>query len=410
MARKTFKQWLRALFVGPIGYLDYYNPNNIDYGVTVTHDTALRFTAVYAAIKLLAENIAALPKSVKKDTEQGFISEWSHPVYKLLADSPNGYTDSYAFWFMTIANLNGYGNAYALIEWDERGYPRALHQLHPDYVMIGFDRGEKVYKVRHPLPQFRFLNGVYEDWQMLHFMLYTYDGIKGIDPIAYNASAIGRGIAAQSFSADYYKKGGQIKGVLETDNSLDDETYDSWMKHYRASANNFETPLLEYGIKYKQIGITPIAAQLIQSETLSIQDIARTFNVPPHLLAELSHATFSNIEQQNIFFGKYSLRPITKRLEVQLERKLFLPREREQYSVKFDLRGLMRGDDAARATYYTQGINAGWLTRNEARDLEEMVRLEGLDVPLQPLNMVEAGTQLTTDDDNDDDNNNDNNA
>ena len=136
-------------------------------------------------------------------------------------------------------------------------------------------------------------------------------------------------------------------------------------------------------------GISPIAAQLIQTETLSIDDIARIFCIPPHLLAELTHATFSNIEQQNIFFGEFSLRPVCKRIEVQLERKLFLDREQGNYSVKFDLRVLMRGDSKTRADYYKSGIDAGWMTPNEARRMEEMRTLPGLDAPRMPLNYVQ---------------------
>ena len=165
------------------------------------------------------------------------------------------------------------------------------------------------------------------------------------------------------------------------------------MEHYKDAARNFETPLLEYGIKYKNISISPVAAQTINSEILSIQDIARIFSLPPHLLAELTHATFSNIEQQNIFFSQYSLRPLCKRLETQLENKLFADFEQAEYSVKFDLRGIMRGDDAARSQYYEKAILAGWMTPNEARQLEQMVMLDGLDKPRMPLNYVEVGSE-----------------
>jgi HK97 family phage portal protein len=178
---------------------------------------------------------------------------------------------------------------------------------------------------------------------------------------------------------------------MEMEGSLGDDAYEQFMKHYHAAAGNFETPLLEYGIKYKDVGISPVAAQLLQTETLSIDDIARIFCIPPHLLAELSHATFSNIEQQNIFFGEFSLRPICKRIEVQLESKLFTEAERGRYSVKFDLRGLMRGDAVARANYYSSGINAGWMTPNEARRQEEMRALPGLDAPRMPMNFVQIG-------------------
>ena len=154
--------------------------------------------------------------------------------------------------------------------------------------------------------------------------------------------------------------------------------------------------LLEYGFKYKAINLSPEASQLIQAKVFSIDDIARIFCIPPHMLAELSHATFSNIEQQNIFFGEYSLRPLCKRLEKQLELKLFTDKERGKFHVKFDLNGLMRGDAQARAVFYEKGINAGWMTPNEAREFEGMKRLEGLDEPRIPLNYTTVGNDTNT--------------
>ena len=377
-----------------IGYIPehqgfYSAVNDVDFGVTVTEDAALRFTAVYAAIKLLAENIASLPKSVKLKTDAGF-DDTDHPAARLLKIAPNGYMDPFTFWFSQLSRLLGTGNLYAVIE-RKNGKPVALHPLNPDWVTVKFDKGVKGYQVGPVDPAFDFLKGMYLEHEMIHVMLFTRDGLTGIDPIAYNAAAIGRGIATNKFSGDFYRRGGQIKGVMETDRELGDEAYAKFMKHYSAAAGNFSTPLLEYGIKYKEIGLSPIAAQLIQTETLSIDDIARIFGIPPHLLAELSHATFSNIEQQNIFFGEFSLRPICKRIEVQLESKLFNENERGRYSIKFDLKGLMRGAAEARANYYNSGINAGWMTPNEARALEEMKALPGLDAPRMPMNYVQIG-------------------
>ena len=388
--RKSLRARLRSLFIGPMSeYIGASSVNDLDFGVTVNHDSALRFTAVFAAIKLLSENIAALPKTVKVVTERGAIPATGHPVFSLLHGSPNEYTDTFTFWFQIVSSLLGWGNAFAVVEY-KKGAPVALHQVSPAVVKVTFVNGKKAFTVNDPNPDRKWLNKTYLNWEMLHFMYFSLDGIYGIDPITWNATAIGRGIAAQKLSAEFYKKGGNIKAVLETDNSLGDQAYEAFLKHYKDAAQNFETPLLEYGIKYKNISISPVAAQLINSETLSIQDIARIFSVPPHLLAELSHATFSNIEQQNIFFSTYSLRPLCKRLEQQIENKL-LSDENKEYSVKFDLKGMMRGDDAARSQYYEKGINAGWMTPNEARELEELPLLDGLDKPRIPLNYVEVG-------------------
>lgn len=392
--RKGLKAALRSWLLGPTSmlgsYAGLYN-NGIDAGVTVNTETALRFTAVFAAIKLLSENIAGLPKSVMIRTDDGGYKPASgHPAQVLLYDRPNAYTDVFTFWFCLLAWLLGKGNAYALISY-EKGKPVALHQLNPDWVKVAFVEGQKMFIVKAGDPDFKFLDGTYLDNEMLHFMLFSLNGLIGIDPITYNAAAIGEGIAAQKFTADFFRTGGAIKGTLETEQALGDDDYDRFMAHWKATAQNGSTPLLEYGFKYKAINLSPEASQLIQSKIFSINDIARIFSIPPHMLAELSHATFSNIEQQNIFFGEYSLRPICKRLEKQLELKLFTGAERGKYHVKFDLNGLMRGDASARAVFYEKGINAGWMTPNEAREFEGLRLLPGLDEPRIPLNYTTVG-------------------
>ena len=409
MARKTVNHkyhmtWgerLRKLIVGKISDWDgVISSNTIDYGVNVNADAALKFTAVFAAVKILSENIASLPKTVTETTEDGDIPASNHPAARLLS-KPNEYTDPFAFWFAVLAIALTKGNAILKIEFSPAsGLPVALHILNVDCCRIILDKGHKTYVYNDPDPDMQWLNGTYLDSEVVHIMFFTLDGISGVDPITYNASAIGRGIATGRFSADFYRKGGQIKGTLETDQHMSEEEYKNFIRHYRKSAQNFETPVLEYGLKYKAIGITPIAAQLIQSETLSIQDIARMYSIPPHLLAELSHATFSNIEQQNIFFGEYSLRPLCKRIEVQLEDKLVAEKDRGRYNIKFDLRGMMRGDASARANYYASGISNGWMTPNEARAHEGMKKLPGLDnarVPLNYATVTEDGEIINND-------------
>ena len=398
--RKGLKAALRSWLLGPggsIGNLVGIYSNGIDSGVVVNTDTALRFTAVFAAIRLLSDNIAGLPKAVMIKTDDGgFEPAKTHPAYALLADSPNPYTDIFVFWFTIIAWLLGKGNAYAVIKYD-KGKPVGLYQVDPDWVTIKFVNGEKIFVVKAGDPIFSFLDGTYLDSEMLHFMFFTRNGIIGVDPISYNAAAIGEGIAAQKFTSDFFRTGGAIKGTLETDQALGDDDYVRFMEHYQATAQNGATPLLEYGFKYKAVSLSPEAAQLLSQKVFTINDIARIYSIPPHMLAELSHATFSNIEQQNIFFGEYSLRPICKRLEKQLERKLFLGKDRTKYHVKFDLNGLMRGDAAARAVFYEKGINSGWMTPNEAREFEGMKRLPGLDEPRIPLNYTTVGNDDKTD-------------
>lgn len=384
---KRWSAWLRGIRVSADSSPLSPYMNDIDFGVTVTNESALKLSAFFAGIRLIAENIASLPKSVKTvDSYGSATSDRQHAANKVL-HHPNDYTNAMTFWMTIVSWLKGWGNAYAIIKRDFKGQPVALHQVHPSNVQISMSNGRKWYKVTVSDPDFKFLDGIYSDENMLHFMEMSLNGIIGVNTVIYNAMALGKSLAQEKFAGEFYKKGGNIKAVLETDGNLGDDAYNKFVAHF-AAASNFETPLLEYGIKYKQLSVNPVAAQLVQSETMSIQDIARMLNVPPHMIAELSHATFSNIEHQTIQFVQYSLRPVVRKIEIELENKLLFDSEREAVSIKFSLDGLLRGDTTARSAYYHNAILDGYMTRNEVRSLEGLEHAPGLDDFLVPLNVA----------------------
>jgi HK97 family phage portal protein len=352
-------------------------------GININHDTALKFSAVFSAIRIRSENIASLPKTVVKQTGAKKEVLFSHPVQRLISRKPNSYMNAFVFWELMNAYVDGWGNSYAIIERDSFGDPSALWPILPNNIIITLIKGELYYKVLtgdHA--------GTYAAFEILHFKLFTKDGMKGIDPISNMAQAIGVGLAAERFNAEFFEKGGHIRGVYETDQSLGDEEYNAVSAAHLNAAKNFETPLLEYGIKYKQITISPEAAQMIQQRTFTIQDIARIFVLPPHMLAEQSRSTFSNIEHQDIQFVKYSIRPSVKRYESEIEDKLFFDGEKDLLDTKFNLEGLLRGDTQTRSQFYHNAILDGWMNRNEVRSLENLDNgPEELDEYLYPSNM-----------------------
>lgn len=365
----------------------------LDFGVRVNNDSALKVTAFYAGIRIISENIAALPKDVRRYTERGPVSDRSGNVYRLINGNPNAYTNAFSFWSVISTWVKGWGNAYAIIERDGSGNPIALHQVHPAGVRVILTGGRKWYGVTMQNPDLMYLNGVYPDEDILHFMELTLDGLKGVNPVIYNAAALGKSIATEAFAADFYRKGGNIRGVMEYEGAMGDDAYEKFSRHFAQSSDNYGTPLLEYGIKYKQLSIDPVAAQLVQSETLSIQDVCRIINIPPHMVADLSRATFSNIEHQTIQFVQYSLRPLVKRFETELESKLFVGRESGTRDVKFILDGLLRGDTQARSQFYHNAILDGYMSRNEVRELEGYEHKEGLDEFLYPQNEGVVGQE-----------------
>lgn len=365
--------------------------NDIDFGVTVNNINAMKNTALYAGIRIISENIASLPKIVRRPSARGMVEDKRHAAYRLINIRPNAYTNANTFWSVITTWIKGWGDAYAAIKRNEAGVPVALHQLHPDCVRVAIVDGRKWYSVKVPDKDLAFLNGTYRDEDMLHFMELSLDGVRGMNPIIYNAAALGKSMAMEKFASEFYRKGGNIKAVMESDGQMTDDEYKKFMAHMQIAAGNYDTPLLEYGIKYKQLSIDPVAAQLVQSEILSIQDVCRILNIPPHMVAELSHATFSNIEHQTIQFVQYSLRPVIKRIEVELESKLFRDSEIGEYDVKFVLDGLLRGDTAARAAFYHSAITDGYLSRNEVREIEGLEKADGLDEFLYPLNQGVVG-------------------
>lgn len=351
-------------------------------GQNVNHDSALTFTGAFAAISIKAENLASLPKNVYETTGIGKKKLRNHPVHRLIHFRPNSYQTDFVFWEYLEASVAGWGNGYAVIEWGGNGYPKALHPVHPGCVQIksvGYD----VFYVVTDGPS----KGNYLASDILHVKLFTKDGIVGIDPITYHAQAIGIGMAGQQFASEYYNKKGVLRAVIETDGELSDESYRKVSDRVSA-AGDHGTPILEYGLKYKGIGISPDAAQSIETRKFSIQDASRIWKVPVSLLAEHTHSTFTNTEQQDIQFVKYGLRPECKRFETELETKLFPEGSNDRISVKFDLKGLLRGDLQTQSDWYHKAILDGWMSRNEVRELENLNRVDGLDEYLVPTNMT----------------------
>ena len=390
--KRQNKQQTRSIYTGTPASYDEIRQPLLDFGLTVSSDAALKMTAYYAGVRLISENIAALPKRAYKPLDNGDLAPLETPATRAINVRPNAYTNTFDFWFVMVAWLLNRGNAYALIQKDAETKKVELHQIHPDCVSVVMVGSHKWYKVQLPSTDPRtFLNDTFPDYRMLHFKQFSMDGITGLNPVVYNAIALNKGAAIEQFIADYFRNGGDKRAVLEMDGSMGDDAYENFLKRYNSTGQG-GTPLLEYGIKFKQVNVDPVTAALIESEIYSLGDISRMLNIPPHMLAELSHATFSNIEHQTIQFVQYTLRPLVKRMEVELELKMF----EGATDVKFLLDGLLRGDTAARSALYHGAILDGWMSRNEVRKLEGLPAVNGLDEYLYPTNEMQVGNKENT--------------
>jgi len=339
-------------------------------GKTVNERTALQTTAVYACVRILSETIASLPLHTYRYTDRGKDKALDHPLYYLLHSEPNREMTSFVFRETLMSHLLLWGNAYAQIIRDGRGRVLSLYPLLPDKMLV--DRattGEITY-------QYQTDRGLYvlRSDEVLHIPGLGFDGLIGYSPIAMAKNSIGMSIAAEEYGAVFFSNGANPGGVLEHPGIVKDpkRLRDSWNAVYQGSGNAHRIAVLEEGVKFSPIGIPPDQAQFLETRKFQINEIARIFRVPPHMLADLEKSSFSNIEQQSLEFVKYTLDPWVIRWEQAIQKALFLPSEKQQYFVKFNLDGLLRGDYQSRMTGYATGRQNGWLSSNDIRELENL--------------------------------------
>jgi HK97 family phage portal protein len=301
-------------------------------------------------------------------------------LYNLLAYSPNKYMNAFTFWELMNTYLDLWGNSYAYIS-RYGGKVAALTPIDPTKVVPMVENGRFFYRVKDTRDQV--LDGDKSPDKLLHFKDISFDGLVGISRIAYAERAISLGISAEKFSKEFFDKGGHSKGVIEMEGQMSDDAYQTFKKRWDQNANH-GTPLLDLGKKYKQLTMPIEDAMFISARQFQLQDIARIFRVPPHLLADLSRATFSNIEHSDIQFVKYSLRPMVKRYEHELETKL-LGDQLGKKNIRFNLDGILRGDTATRGEYLSKMVSSQIMMQNEARAMENLNPVEGGDQFLAPF-------------------------
>ncbi len=367
-------------------------------GKNVNEMTALQTTAVYACVRILAEAIASLPIHIYKYTNDGKEQEVNHQLYYLLHDEPNPDMTSFVFRETLMSHLLIWGNAYAQIIRDGRGQVLALYPLLPDRMTVKRDdRGELFYvyqRSEEDNPNFKTKgNIILKKSEILHVPGLGFDGLIGYSPIAMAKNAVGMTLATEEYGASFFANGANPGGVLEHPGILKDpsKVRESWNQVYQGTNNSHKVAVLEEGMSYKTIGIPPNEAQFLETRKFQINEIARLYRIPPHMVGDLEKSSFSNIEQQSLEFVKYTLDPWVVRFEQSFQKALLLPDEKKDYFIKFNVDGLLRGDYQSRMNGYAIGRQNGWLSTNDIRRLEDMNPLskeEGGDLYLVNGNMT----------------------
>lgn len=361
-------------------------------GVRVDAVTALGLPTAYASVRVIAESFASMTFDLFRPKAGGGSTKVkNHWLYRLIAKCPNRFQTPFEWRLMLNGHLALRGNAFCQITPDGQGGIAELLPLHPDRMTIELlDNGSYRYKYVDQRGKVIY----YARGEVWHLRGWSDDGYMGLSPLQIAREALAEGIAIQNYSSRFFandaKPGG---GWIEYPGSFDkNETKtkfrESWQE-MQGGPNRGKVAVLEKGMKFHELGLNNKESQFIEARVDKRKEIAAIWRVPPHKVGVMEDATFSNIEQQAIEFWTDTMVPYAELWESSIEYFLLGPDESTGLEPEFDMRRMMRGDSTARSAYYTSGINAGWLTRNEAREAEGYDPIDGLDEPLRPLNMVE---------------------
>ena len=359
-------------------------------GVSVTAESALTFSAVFAAHKILAESVAMLPLFLLKRTKKGKEPAPEHPLYPILHDIANPEMDAYLVRETLTAHLAGWGRAHAKIDYDPRGRITALWPIPPQRVEVKRDENmQLVHEVLLPDGGRK----TYKAWEMLYLRGMSPDGISAYSPIKLARQGIGLAIAAEAYGASFFGNGAAPQGVLTHPTRLDDDVAkrisESWNQAHQGISNANKIALLEEGITYTRIGIPPDDAQFLQTRQFQVEEIARWYRIPASMLGGSDKAmTYASVEAFGLQFVIYTHYQWLVRWEKAVSAQMLLERERRDYFAEHLMTALLRGDTQSRYQAYATGRQWGWLSVNEIRALENMNSIEGGDVYLTPLNMT----------------------
>ncbi|HPA14898.1 MAG TPA: phage portal protein [Desulfobacterales bacterium] len=374
-----------------MGFLDFFkrkrNWANLDKfldrpsssGVNVNETVALGIPAVYACVRVLAESIASLPlityerfPNGDKQRATGF------SLYPILHDQPNPIMTSLELRELLMGHLCLRGNSYCLIERDA-GAVVALWPLHPDRVTVEVDGRELLYIYQS--------DGKEEKYRMediLHIRGMSSDGMIGYSPLALLRDSFGHAKALSAYSANFFKNGASPGGILSTPNALKPEALanlrKAWAEGHQGKGNHHRVAILDGDLKWQSVGISPEDSQMIESQKFSVVEIARCFRVPLNLIMDYERSTYSNVTEQNRSFLTHTLTPWMERIEQAIHKSLLTESEKQRYFVEHLTHNFLKANTRERFGAYKIARDAGFLSVNEIRQLENMNSVEGGDV------------------------------
>lgn len=358
-----------------------FSPLTNHTGVAVTPFSAMQAAAVYACVRCLSEDMAKLPIIISRAlSEGGWLADRAHPITALLR-RPNRWQSCFTFVSYIVTCLVLRGNAYVFVVRDENGQPSALIPISPERCTMRLSpKGWLFYDIGHPAFGSRGNLTVHQD-DILHLRNITLDGFTGISTIAAAAEAIGLSLATQQHGANLFRQGTQASGVLKHPGVLGEagrnNLRESWQERYSSVENAHKVLVLEENMTFEKLSMTSDEAQFLETRKFQVEEICRIFRVPPHKIASLDRATFSNIENQNQQYIDDSLVPMARQLEEEAEHKLFWDAERSGLRLRVDFDSMLRGDMKTRYDAYHIALGDGWLNRDTVRAREGLPPIPG---------------------------------
>lgn len=352
-----------------------------DSGERVDEKSAMQIATVYACVRLLAETVAGLPLHLYRftDTEEKSKERAKdHPLYRLLYRQPNPEMTSFTFREVMMTHLLLWGNCYAQIIRDGKNGILGLYPLLPENVEVDRDEKGRIYYIYHAYtdekPGEKYKDILFRRDEIFHVPGLGFNGLVGFSPIAMMKNALGTTLAVEKYGSSFFRNGAQPSGVLEHPGTLKNpaKIRENWSEVYGGANNAHKIAVLEEDMHYKPISLPPEDSQFLSTRQYGVNEICRIFRVPPHMVQDLEHATFSNIEHQSIDFVVHTLTPWLVRFEQAIVKDLLLGEEQEVYFPKFNVDGLLRGDYQSRMQGYATGISNGFLSPNDVHRLENM--------------------------------------
>lgn len=373
--------------------------NQTSSGVPVTTASSMTVPALWACIRVLAESVAQLPLVLHERMDNnGRQRAEAHPLYRLLHDLPNPDMTSFQLRETLMVHLLTWGNAYCEIVWTRSGQVESIWPIPPDRITVERlpNGGPIIYDVwtdpengRPPdrLPAYR----------VWHIAGMGFNGLVGFNPLRTHMENIGLALATREYGARFFGNGARPGVILKHPGTLSDEAYErlkaSFNDAHEGLSNAHRTKILEEGMDFATVGVPPEEAQFLGTRQFQTEEIARIYRVPPHMIGDLSKATFSNIEHQGMEFAVHTLGPWLVRWEQTILRDLMAGSERQRFFPEFIVAGLMRGDTQSRYEAYQKAVQGGWMSPNDVRMLENLPPIPNGDIYLMPLNMAPLGSQ-----------------